>query len=108
MFWAADGKYMAKQLLLTIITPERVLFEREVWYLSVPGGAGFMGVLVDHAPLISSLKAGDFEVRPASGEPFRFTTTRPGFFEVFNNRAAILLDAADSQILSAPVPEKKA
>ena len=93
---------MANKLMLSVVTPERILFEGEVRYLSIPGGSGFMGVLVDHAPLISSLKPGPFEVRPAVGDPLRFSTTRPGFFEISANQASILLDAADSLALSLP------
>ncbi|MBF0122531.1 MAG: F0F1 ATP synthase subunit epsilon [Candidatus Omnitrophica bacterium] len=93
---------MSKKLMLSVMTPERVLFEGEITYLSVPGGAGFMGILVDHAPLISSLKAGPFEVRPVSEKTLRFSTTRKGFFEISANQATILLDAADSLALSMP------
>ncbi|MFH0754661.1 MAG: F0F1 ATP synthase subunit epsilon [Candidatus Omnitrophota bacterium] len=87
---------MANILQLTVVTPEKVLFNGEIKYLHAPGGAGFFGVLVDHAPLIASLKAGAFEIRTLSGNIIKFTTTHPGFFEVVKNKAAILLDAADT------------
>ena len=87
---------MANILQLTVVSPEKVLFNGDIKYLYAPGGAGFFGVLVDHAPLIASLKAGSFEIRPLTGEPIIFTTTHPGFFEVVKNKASILLDAADT------------
>jgi F-type H+-transporting ATPase subunit epsilon len=94
---------MANQLSLSILTPERVVFEGVVKYLSVPGSAGYMGVLVDHAPIISSLKPGAFEVRPAreGASPITFTTQKPGFLEIDKNKASILLDATDSDALAS-------
>jgi F-type H+-transporting ATPase subunit epsilon len=89
---------MAQVLQLTIVTPERVLFLGDVKYIHAPGGAGYFGVLVDHAPMLASLQAGSFEIRPVSGAPVKFQTTRPGFFEVFKNKASILLDAADTMV----------
>ena len=94
---------MSHALLLSILTPEQVVFEGEVQYLSVPGTAGYMGILVDHAPIISSLKPGAFEVRLPSGDKtLHFVTQQPGFLEVSQNKVSILLDAADSSVLLRP------
>lgn len=94
---------MANQLSLSIVTPDRVLFEGPIRYLSVPGSAGYMGILVDHAPIISSLKPGRLEIRPAKegSAPLQFTIQRPGFMEINRNQVDILLDATDSDALSA-------
>ena len=86
----------SSSLRLTVVTPLKVLFDADVRYVHVPGGAGDFGVLKDHAPIIASLKPGPFEIHPLSGKAVIFTTTHPGFFEVVNNQASILLDAADS------------
>ncbi len=83
-------------LHLTVVTPLKVLFDADIRYVHVPGGAGDFGVLKDHAPIIASLRAGPFEIQPLSGASVLFTTIHPGFFEVVNNKASILLDAADS------------
>ncbi len=87
---------------LTVVTPEKVLFNGEIKYLYVPGGAGYFGVLVDHAPMIASIKAGPFEIRTTTGSVIKFTTTHPGFFEVVKNKASILLDAADTASFLRP------
>ncbi len=94
---------MANQLALSIVTPERVLFEGPIRYLSVPGSAGHMGILVDHAPIISSLKPGLIEIRPVKtgAAPLKFSIQRPGFMEINKNQIDILLDATDSNALSA-------
>ena len=42
-------------LKLKIVSPERVEFEGEVISVTVPGTMGRFEVLVNHAPIISSL-----------------------------------------------------
>ena len=88
---------MPSTLHLSVVTPEKVLFDGDVKYVHVPGGAGFFGVLPDHAPMLASLQPGPFEVRPVAGAPVKFRTSCPGFFEVVSNKASILLDAADTK-----------
>jgi F-type H+-transporting ATPase subunit epsilon len=88
---------MLNVLHLTVVTPEKVLFDGDVKYIHAPGGAGSFGILVDHAPMLASLQPGPFEIRPVAGEPVKFKTTCPGFFEVVKNKASILLDAADTK-----------
>jgi F-type H+-transporting ATPase subunit epsilon len=94
---------ISRQLALSIVTPERVLFEGPIRYLSVPGSAGYMGILVDHAPIISSLKPGLIEIRPAKegSAPVKFKIQRSGFMEISKNQVDILLDATDSNVLAA-------
>ncbi|NLE65549.1 MAG: F0F1 ATP synthase subunit epsilon [Elusimicrobia bacterium] len=86
---------------LSVTTPENTVFSGEVVYLSVPGAGGYMGILHDHAPMISALRPGRFEVRKAEGgTPLFFTTRAPGFLELKANQATVLLDAQDSGVLS--------
>jgi F-type H+-transporting ATPase subunit epsilon len=93
---------MANQLSLSVVTPERVLYEGAIRYLSVPGSAGYMGILVDHAPIISSLKPGLIEIRPAQpgSSSVKLKIQKPGFMEINKNQVDILLDATDSNALS--------
>jgi F-type H+-transporting ATPase subunit epsilon len=88
---------MGKSFLLSIVAPDRVLFNGDVRYVSVSGGDGYLGILADHAPLIATLSPGRFEFSPVSQrDPVVFNTKNPGLFEVNNNKASILLDTADS------------
>lgn len=90
---------------LTIVTPERILFDGDAVYLHVPGGAGSMGILANHAPLLSSLVPGTFELWvPSSEDPVFFRTTKNGFIEVLKNNVSILLDASDSFAIPAGAP----
>ncbi len=45
-------------ILLTIYSPEKVILEKMVCKVTLPGSKGSFMVLKDHAPLISSLEAG--------------------------------------------------
>ena len=46
-----------------IITPETTLYEGEASYVFLPGSDGSLGVMNNHAPLISSLKKGTVKVK---------------------------------------------
>ena len=48
-----------KDLHLVIISPERTLFDGPVNWVELPGELGKFQVLVNHAPIISSLKEGE-------------------------------------------------
>ena len=45
-------------LRLKIVSPEKIVFNGEVQSVTVPGTAGEFEILVDHAPIISSLEKG--------------------------------------------------
>ena len=47
---------------LEIITPEASIFSGEVTSVTLPGLDGIFQVLNDHAPIISSLKAGEVKM----------------------------------------------
>ena len=61
--------------------------------LIVPGAAGEIGVLARHAPLIATLKAGSTRVHVSGTEVIEYATG-PGFFQVLQDRAIALVDAA--------------
>ncbi|NTV29122.1 MAG: F0F1 ATP synthase subunit epsilon [Candidatus Omnitrophica bacterium] len=90
----------SKSFRLSIVTPERILFEGQASYISVPGAGGYMGILADHASLITPLKAGIFQFRTAGAvQPMVFKTRHGGLFEVDRNQVSVLLEAADSAVL---------
>jgi F-type H+-transporting ATPase subunit epsilon len=83
---------MAVTFQLSILTPERNVFEGDVEYLQVPGGQGYLGVLAHHAALVTTLAAGTLTVRHVGGHEERMAVSG-GFFEVSNNRATVLADS---------------
>ena len=54
---------MAAQFQLSILTPEKTVFEGNVEYVEVPGTEGYLGVLAHHAPLVTGIHAGRLTVR---------------------------------------------
>ena len=79
---------------LSIVSPERILFEDDVVSLVVPGGEGYLGILSNHAPLISTLKVGEITFRDPENKEFVMATSG-GFVEVSDNVATILVDTAE-------------
>jgi len=83
---------MASTFELSILTPERSVFEGAVEYVQVPGSQGYLGVLAHHAPLVTALAPGTLDVRLADGREQSWQV-EGGFFEVSNNRATVLADS---------------
>jgi len=79
---------------LSIVSPERTLFEDNVESLIVPGGDGYLGILSHHAPLISTLKVGEITFRDTDKKEISMATSG-GFIEVSDNVASILVDTAE-------------
>ncbi len=80
---------------LSIVTPEKVHYEGEVKSLTVPGTEGYLGILSNHAPLISALKPGKIEFRDAN-DTVQILAVSGGFVEVSQNVATILADAVEA------------
>ena len=83
---------MATAFQLSILTPEKSVFEGDVEYVEVPGMEGYLGVLAHHAALVTGLAEGTLTVRKLGGAVEKFAVSG-GFFEVSNNKATVLADA---------------
>ena len=77
-----------------MLTPNRTAFEGEVVSVTAPGGAGYLGILAHHAPLITTLLAGDLTLRTPDGETQRFRIG-PGLLKVANNEAVVLTESIE-------------
>ncbi len=80
-----------KTFHLKVITPDRVFFDGSVLSIIAPGGAGSMGVLVNHAPLITTLVPGRLVITPPQGEK-QFYRIGPGFLDILKNQVTLLTD----------------
>ncbi|HSX22754.1 MAG TPA: ATP synthase F1 subunit epsilon [Gaiellaceae bacterium] len=78
---------------VSVVTPEGAAYEGEAEMVIVPGAAGEIGVLARHAPLVALLKAGSTRVHVDDNDVREFATG-PGFFQVLEDRAIALVDAA--------------
>ena len=81
-----------RQLFCRIITPEAMIFDGEADLVVARIADGEIGVLVDHAPLVSTLEIGD--VRITEGDEKHIYATSDGFFKVSENLVQILVEEA--------------
>ncbi len=79
-------------LHLDFVSPESVLFSGDVDQVDLPGAEGDMGILADHAPLVTTLRPGIVTIfRGGAREPVVITG---GFAEVGPAGLTILADRA--------------
>lgn len=79
-------------MFLEIITPEKKLFSGETELVKLPGTSGFFEVLMNHAPLISTLAEGKIKVKDSTGS-FLYFDIMGGVVEVLNNNISVLVDS---------------
>ena len=82
-------------LRLEIVTPEASIYSDEVDSVVLPGFEGEMGVLPQHAPLVTLLSAG--ELRILKGGKEQILAVGEGLVEVTGSGTRILTDAAVSE-----------
>ena len=80
-------------LHLEIVTPEKLAYEGEVDSVQLPGSEGELGVLPHHAPLISTLGAGELRLRKG-GEDEYFAIVG-GFLQVLPDKVVVMAETAD-------------
>jgi F-type H+-transporting ATPase subunit epsilon len=93
-----------KQLLLTIVTPEKtVVADKAVDFVTIPALGGEMGVLPGHAPFVAQLKEGIMHYR--EGHHREVFAVLSGFVEIFSDRVLVLAEGAE---LAKEVDEERA
>ena len=80
------------ELYLEIITPSKIGFKGIVTSVTVPGTKGNFQVLVNHAPIISSLEIGEIKIEEQGNKTVHFATSG-GTIEVSNNNIIILAES---------------
>ena len=79
--------------LLEIATPEKSLLKEQVAEAQVPGEDGYLGILPDHAALLSRLKPGLLTYKLNGKE--ETLAVHGGFIEVRNNHVRCVVDQAE-------------
>jgi F-type H+-transporting ATPase subunit epsilon len=80
-------------LNLEIVTPAKKVLSETVDSVTVPTASGEVGILSNHAPLISALKPGILSVN-RSGSTEKMVVSG-GFVEVSSNKVSVLTDIAE-------------
>ncbi len=79
---------------LEIVTVERMLYSDDVDMVIAPGTEGVMGILPNHAALLTALNYGELVVRK-KGEDDQSFAIGGGFMEVLPNKVTVLADVAE-------------
>ena len=85
------------KLQLSIVTPERLVLTEEVDQVNVPGVEGDLGILYDHAPILTTMRPGRFsyELLGEKGKETIQMIISGGYLEVTDNRVIVLAEAVE-------------
>ena len=76
-----------------LVTPTALVRSEDVYMVVVPGTEGEFGVLVGHAPVLSSLRDGALKVWKTEGAVPEEIQVRGGFAEVNDRGLTVLAEA---------------
>jgi F-type H+-transporting ATPase subunit epsilon len=79
-------------LKVSVISPEKVLFEGEVESLVAPAFDGEVGILSSHAPMMTLLGKGTLRLA-GNGGSFR---VEGGFLQVVDNQVRVVTERAEA------------
>ncbi|MBC6439053.1 MAG: F0F1 ATP synthase subunit epsilon [Rhodospirillales bacterium] len=84
---------MVNKVSFELVSPERLLVSDQFDMVVIPGGDGDFGVLPDHAPLISTIRAGVIDIHDGGSVAHR-VFVGGGFAEVLPDRCTVLAEEA--------------
>lgn len=85
---------MAATYNFKVLTPNRKALDEAVVSIVAPGELGYLGVLANHAPLITTLKRGTLTVTFDSGRKDEYTIAG-GILKVADNEAILLTESIE-------------
>ncbi|MBM4272032.1 MAG: F0F1 ATP synthase subunit epsilon [Deltaproteobacteria bacterium] len=84
---------MADELILEVVTPEKMAFSGKVEEVTVPGSEGEFGVLRGHAALLSAVDIGELNFTREGKKTYFAVNT--GYAEVTSGKVTILVETAE-------------
>jgi len=96
---------MAKKLHVDIVSAEQAIFSGEAEMVVAPGEAGELGIMPEHAALLSRIKPGTVRVIPGDGGEEQVIYVSGGMMEVQPDRVTVL---ADTSVRAHDLDEAKA
>jgi len=82
-----------KQLLLEVVTPDRLVLSTEADVVVCPGVEGQFGVLPGHIPFLSALDIGEMYYK--AGGKTEYLAVSGGFAEVTGEKVTIVAESAE-------------
>jgi len=80
-------------LNVRVITPDKVVWDAMAEELILPSSTGQLGILTDHAPLLTALDIGVMRLKSDAG--WTSIVLMEGFAEVEDNKVTILCNGAE-------------
>jgi F-type H+-transporting ATPase subunit epsilon len=96
---------MPKTIHVDIVSAEQQIFSGEAAMVVAPGEAGELGILPDHMPLLTRIKAGTLRIQPAGGGEEEVIYVSGGMMEVQPDVVTVL---ADTSVRAHDLDEAKA
>jgi len=84
---------MADELMLEIVTPDRLAFSDVVEEVTLSGSEGEFGVLIGHAPLLSSIKIGELNYTKDNKKAYYLVGE--GYAEITGLKATVLVESIE-------------
>ena len=94
-----------RRLFCRVIEPERVLYDGEADLVVARIADGDIGVMVDHAPVVSMVEIG--AVRITQDDQRYVFATSDGFFKVSENLVQILVEEAENELSEIPEDDER-
>lgn len=82
-------------LQICILTPDKVFWNQEAEEIIVPTNTGQMGVLTNHAPIITALDIGVMSIR--TQKEWTSIALMGGFALIKQNQVTVLVNSAESK-----------
>ena len=82
-----------KELLLEVVTPDRLVLSTEAEVVVCPGVEGQFGVLPGHIPFLSALEIGEMYYK--AGGKTEYLAVSGGFAEVTGEKVTIVAESAE-------------
>ena len=83
----------ARVMHVTVVSPERQVFDGEATALVAPAYDGLVGILPRHAPFLTLLGTGNLIVRHGGAQAQQFAVAG-GFLQVAANRVRVVVEYA--------------
>jgi len=82
-----------KSIKFEVVTPERIVLADDIESVIVPAALGYLGVLPNHAPLVTALDIGVIKYKK-EGKTKKMAISG-GFMEVIDNKVVVLAGTAE-------------
>ncbi len=82
-------------LNVRVIAPDKTVWDSHAEEIILPSTTGQLGILTDHAPLLTALDIGVMRLKAEKGREWVAIALMGGFAEVENNEVIILVNGAE-------------